>query len=240
MVNPDACVTDGPTLHVIDRVLMPGNETIASILEGDPDFSQFTEALRFARVFDFLDKEDVSRTVYAPTDEAFNRQIPPDLFVCLMYMRLPLNDLVLFHIAESAEYTSSLSLRQFTYTLQRQPIRLMTDAQGNIIFQTNPPSSIIDANISAINGVIHVIDNVLIPPNMDYGECAEFVPTTPPPTTPPTTTMTTPPATTMTTPSDTTAPTLAIVTPGTPSMVPGPGGQPPSENPSIINFDENP
>lgn len=164
---------------------MPGMETIASILERD--FTMFTEALRFVRVFDFLDKEDVSRTVFVPTDEAFSAQIPDDLFACLMYMRLPLSDLVLYHIAEGADYTSSLSLREFTYTLLRShAIRLTTSPEGNITFSTDPPSNIIVANIPASNGVIHVVDNVLIPPGMDFGMCQDFVPTTPP-TMPPTT-----------------------------------------------------
>ena len=258
VVNADACRTDGgETLQVIDRVLIPANETIASILSANSSFSLFVEALNFARVFDFLDKDDVSRTVFAPTDDAFNEQIPPDLFVCLMYNRLPLNDLVLFHIARGAEYTPSLSLRQFTYTLQLQPIHLLTDSEGTITFLTQPRSTIVTPNIPASNGVIHVVDNVLIPPNMDYGECINLVPTTPPPTTmmttpPPTTMMTTPPPTTappttmMTTTDELTTMAMTVTpAPGQPlvsptdlssvatSSVPGPG-------PEDIDYEANP
>ncbi len=199
-MNANACVTPSSTvtLHVIDRVLMPGNGTIASILENNNDFSLFTEALKFARVFDFLGKEDgVSRTVFVPTDEAFSEQIPPDLFTCLMYNRLPLHDIVLYHISEGADFTPSLALRQFAYTLQLQVVYLMdNNGSGNITFRTDPPTSIIRPDIPASNGVIHVIDGLLIPPGFNYGSCTEFVPTTPPPaTTPPTTMM--PPVTTL-------------------------------------------
>lgn len=183
-MNTDACVAEGVTLHVVDRVLVPGMETIATILERN--FTLFAEALMFTRVFDFLDKEDKSRTVFVPTDEAFAAQIPPNLLACLMYRRLPLSDLVLYHITDGAEYTSSLSLREFTYTLlQYHAIHLTTSPDGVITFSNNPPSNIIVADIPASNGVIHVVDSVLIPPNMDFGMCSDFVPTTAPPVTTP-------------------------------------------------------
>lgn len=233
-MNSDACLAERVTLHVIDRVLIPGMETIASILEQNSTFTMFTEALRFARVLDFLDREDVSRTLFVPTDEAFSAQIPEALFNCLLtYMRLPLSDLVLYHLATGAEYTPSLSLREFSYTLlQGQVLRLTTSPEGRITFSTNPPANIIMANIPAINGVIHVIDSVLIAPNMDFGMCSQFIPTTPPPTTaaPETTEVTTlsdvttdPDTTTdnaatgLDTPIATVPPTLSAELPPTPS-----------------------
>ena len=180
IVQPGVCVSSNVTLNVIDRVLMPGDMTIASILSDDPNFSNFVEALRFTRVFDFLDNDEgVSRTVLAPNNQAFDRLIPTELFSCLMYMRLPLHDLVLYHIAQSAEYTSSLALRQGLHTLHLSSLRLMGDS-SNITFLTVPPSSIVVPNITASNGVIHYISDVLIPPTLDFGMCSDRVPTTVP------------------------------------------------------------
>ena len=184
-MNPNACTDMLITLHVVDRVFIPVNETIASMLRNrfSADHSAFIEALEFARVLDFLDKGDKSRTLFLPTNEAFNEQIPPDLFICLQYSRVQLSDLVLFHMADSAEYTPSLTLRMFSYTrLPGQVLHLTTNANGVIVFQLNN-GTITEPNIPASNGVIHIIDRVLIPPNFDFGRCSEFVPTTPPPTT---------------------------------------------------------
>lgn len=238
-MNTDACVADGVTLHVVDRVLMPGMETIATILGRNQSLSMFTEALMFTKVFDFLDKEDVSRTIFVPTNEAFAAQIPDELLVCLMYRRLPLSDLVLYHIADGAEYTPSLSLREFTYTLLRyQVIRLTTSPEGVITFSNNPPSNIIAANIPASNGVIHVVDSVLIPPNMDFGMCSDLVPTTEPPTEPPTTPApaTMPPVTTTTTEPTTMppAPTEMTTLPEvTTDIVPGPAAPLATSTPAL-------
>jgi hypothetical protein len=208
ITNADACLAEGVTLQVIDRVLIPGTRTIANILS----FSLFSQVLSATGVLDFLDREDVSRTVFVPTDEAFSAQIPDDLLQCLLnYMRRPLSDLVLFHIAEGAEYTPSLSLRGFSHTLLRTHVlSLMTSPDGNITFTTDPPANIVTANIPASNGVIHIIDAVLIAPNMDFGMCSEFVPTTPPPTTPPATT----PAPETTPPEETTETTETMETTG--------------------------
>lgn len=91
MTEPDICVSEGVTLHVIDRVLNPSTQTIANILENQSNFTRFLRALSIAQVLDFLDKEDgVSRTLFVPTDDVFDAQIPDDLFNCLMYMRYPL------------------------------------------------------------------------------------------------------------------------------------------------------
>lgn len=230
IVNADACITEGVTLHVIDRVLIPpggmaGMQTIADFLQSSSNFTIFTEALRFANVLSFLGNEDVSRTVFVPNDETFSAQIPDDLLRCLMYMRLPLSDLVLYHITRGTEYTTSLSLREFRHTLLLgQATRLTTSSEGVITFNNNdPPSSIVVPNIAASNGVIHVIDNVLIPPNLDFGMCLEFVPTTPPTAPPPPTTepVTTVAATTMdlTTPTEVTTP--PDVTSGATALAPG-------------------
>ena len=193
--NGDSCKTDHGTLHIVNRVLMPGNDTIADVLLGDPQFSMFVEALQFAGTFKFLDVNDTSHTVFAPTDDAFNRDIPPELYSCLMsYSRLPLSNLALYHISKQTDHSQLLSLRQnaFSELLQHsspQAILVVTADNGTIFLgELGNQIAITMADIPASNGVIHAIDGVLMPPNFDYGDCQRFVPTTmPPPTTAPTT-----------------------------------------------------
>ena len=176
---------------------MPGTQTIAQILRNDPRFSNLTTILDAVGVLPFLNNSDVSRTLFAPTDDVFGRQFPPELINCLIvYMRRPLNDIALFHIAEGVEYNTSLALRQWQYTLLLRYLRVHAFANGSIFLGTNL-TEIVVPNIPAQNGVIHIIDGVLLPPNFSFGMCQQFVPT-PPPTTPPPTTPppTTPPPTT--------------------------------------------
>jgi len=171
------------TLHVIDRVLMPAEQTLAAILRSQPSLSRFTEALEFANVLQFLDMPDgAPRTIFAPRNDIFDERIPPDLFTCFMYKRLPLSNLVLFHIVGSTEYTSSLAVHSGLHTLQLSTFRLSQAEGENLIIETDPPASIVEPDIPASNGVLHVINDVLIPPNLDFGACSSFVPTSPPQT----------------------------------------------------------
>lgn len=181
VVVEDACKTENGSLQIINMVLMPSNITIAEILRVDPDFSMFVEALDSVNLLQFLENPSVSRTVFAVNNSAFNEVFPSDLRTCLsMYMRRPYNDIWLYHIAAEAHYNSSLALQNFFYTLLLQFIRV--DVADNGTIYLGPDNVPILSHIPARNGVIHVVDGVLIPPNFSYGMCEQFVPTTQPPT----------------------------------------------------------
>ncbi len=204
---------------------MPSTDTIHDILLDDPRFSMFVEALMAAGTFEFLN-DTGSHTVFAPTDDVFERDIPPDLLNCLIsFMRVPLTNLVLYHISRQTDYSQVLSLRQSAFSLFTdyhgpRSIVVFTAENGTIFLgELGDQIPITRADIPAINGVIHEIGGVLMPPNFDYGQCQRFVPT-PPPTTPPPTTPspTTPPPTTA--PPTTAAPTSMITTMAAPGPLP--------------------
>ena len=230
VVNQDACVTVNGTLHIIDRVMMPGNMTIAEIISNTDRYSRFRDALEAAGTLQFLMVMDISRTVFVPPNDVFDAAIPEALFTCLTaYMRVPLQDLVLHHIAGKTDYNTTLALQGFVYTLQLSPIIVSTDSAGVISLSRDMSVQVTMPNIPALNGVIHEINGVLMPVGFDFGKCQEFVPTTPPPTTPPPTLppMTTLPPFITTPPSGTTEDPMAtdspggVVDPGDPGSTPG-------------------
>lgn len=191
--NADACRTDNGTLHIINRVLMPSAELIVEQLQDDPRFSMFVDALEFAGTLRFLN-ETGSHTIFVPNNDAFQRAIPPDLFTCLTsFERVPLTNLVLYHISRQTDYTQVLGLRQSAFTLfndYKGPRTIVVvGAENGTVFlgELGEQIPIIRGDIPASNGVIHEIDGVLMPPDFNYGQCQRFVPT-PPPTTPPPTT----------------------------------------------------
>ena len=183
VVNPDVCMSSGVTLHVIDRLLMPGQSTLAEVLRSREEFSTFVRILEFANILKFLGDE--SRTVFAFTNDVFQQHISPDLFDCLMYNRLPLQNIALFHILNSAQYSSSLAIQPGVLTrLPNNPIYLSVPEEGTNItllasspISTNSRATIVEPDISASNGVVHVIDGVLFPPNLDLGMCARLLTT---------------------------------------------------------------
>ena len=255
-MNQDACVTVNGTLHIIDRVLMPGNMTIADILSNTDRYSRFRDALEAAGTLMFLMATDISRTVFVPPNDIFDAAIPEALFTCLTaYMRVPLQDLVLHHIAGKADYNTTLALQGFIHTLQLSPIIISTDSAGVVSLNRDRSVQITMPNIPALNGVIHEINGVLMPTGFNFGKCQEFAPTTPPPTTPPPTTppLTTPPPTTTPPPSvnattedpmATTEDPMATDSPAMedPGSAPGSIGKdlPTEEDTNFIDYEANP
>ena len=245
-MNQDACVTVNGTLHIVDRVLMLGNETIAQILSNTGRYSRFRDALEAAGTLEFLMAMDISRTVFVPPNDVFDAAIPEALFTCLTaYMRVPLQDLVLHHIAGKTDYNTTLALQGFVYTLQLSPIIVSTDSAGVISLNRDMSVQVTMPNIPALNGVIHEINGVLMPTGFNFGKCQEFAPTTPPPTLPPTTMppLTTPPPIVTTPPPGTTEDPMATDSPGGLGVPGDPGSTPgdiSKEMDLIIDYDANP
>merc|ERR1719162_2158875 len=108
-------------------------------------------------------------TVFAPNDAAF-AALPNGLVNCLLEEKnLPiLSDILLYHVASGKALSSSLSNNQRISTLLGGRAQLMVDTSRNGV--RIDESNVINADVLASNGVIHVIDQVLVPPRVDVDE----------------------------------------------------------------------
>jgi uncharacterized surface protein with fasciclin (FAS1) repeats len=97
-------------------------------------------------------------TVFAPTDAAFAR-LPKATVSSLEHHRAALRNVLLYHVLQGRVTASQLVKLPFVRTLEGQslPVRVKngTVTVGGV--------KVIKANVAASNGVIHVIDGVLIP-----------------------------------------------------------------------------
>lgn len=136
----------------------PGDQTIVEIAASNPDFSILVAAVQAAGLVDTLNGNR-HYTVFAPTNAAFE-ELLADLGISaeeLLANKPLLTDVLLYHVTRGDRNSQSvLPVRQikmlngdFTY-----PSRAGTINNANIIA----------ADINASNGVIHVIDTVLLPP----------------------------------------------------------------------------
>ena len=175
----DACNTVNATLHIIDRVLLPSEATIADYLQNNRiRFSMFTDALDTIGILPFLGNPNVSRTLFVVENDAFNEALPSALLACIgNYMRAPFNNLLQFHIGQGAYYSSALEISDFFYTNLGKFLRVKVDEETGQIVLGPCEVPIIEADIvSASNGVIHVIEKFLFPENFDFRMCSNFVP----------------------------------------------------------------
>ena len=150
-----------------DGIVVPPCSTIAEIAAGDPDnFSTLLFALDEATNaggFDFnsaVTNPDADLTVFAPTNAAFAALDPAVLNAALADPAGLLTDVLAYHVLGTAQTGADLVNAGTATTLLGQDITATTDSNGNVVIND---SLVIIPNLDACNGIVHVIDTVLIP-----------------------------------------------------------------------------
>ena len=149
-------LTAGPALAAT-----PDGQTAPSIIDraiDDGRFSTLVSALQEASLFDTLRGEGPF-TVFAPTDDAFNA-VPSETLNTLLADPAALRDVLLYHVVPGRLLAAEVANLASIETAMGQP--LTVSVEGNVI-KINE-AQIIMTDIEATNGVIHVIDAVLLPP----------------------------------------------------------------------------
>ncbi len=122
------------------------------------DFSTLVAAVTEAGLVDAL-KGEGPFTVFAPTDAAFAALLEEmDVTAEELLANEALEDILLYHVAAGKVLSSDLTDGQTIETLNGATVEISLDP-----VQVNE-ANVVTADIEATNGVIHVIDSVLMPP----------------------------------------------------------------------------
>jgi uncharacterized surface protein with fasciclin (FAS1) repeats len=152
---------DGGVVHVIDRVMMPETRTIDRILAEDRRLSTLAAAVEAADLTRQLGPaNDGPWTILAPTNQAF-AALPDGALEQLLTPegRSTLVAILAGHVVPGRLYRSDLVGAGSAQTLATAPVAyglkdgLVTIGGANIVV----------ADVPAANGVIHVIDRVILP-----------------------------------------------------------------------------
>jgi transforming growth factor-beta-induced protein len=142
-------------IHVIDTVLLPP-PNIVEIAAGNPDFSTLVTAVQAAGLVDALTAMG-PYTVFAPNDAAFAK-LPAGTVEALLQDTNRLRQILLYHLIRDRARSTDLSSGKII-TLQGSAANLSLTNGVKV-----NDSAVIAADIEASNGIIHVIDTVLLPP----------------------------------------------------------------------------
>ena len=160
--NAQVIITDIETsngvIHVIDAVVLPESRDIVDIAVEDGRFTTLVAALQAAGLVDAL-KADGPLTVFAPTDDAF-AALPEGTLEALLADIPTLSDILLYHVVEGKVMAADVVALDAAPTLQGQNLSI-TIMDGKVML--NGGSQVIITDLETANGVIHVIDAVLIP-----------------------------------------------------------------------------
>ncbi|WP_338792367.1 fasciclin domain-containing protein [Bernardetia sp. MNP-M8] len=180
VTQADISASNG-VVHVINKVLVPPTEetnTIADIVTADTNFSILLQALQAANLTSAVANADANLTVFAPTNAAFEAFIAAnaDINSTEDLLNSPnLSNILLYHVlgtkqmaadlSQSPFYVSTLSPATFEGRTD-ETVSLLVDGTDGVKLNGTQNISVTQADMDADNGVIHVIDNVLMPPNV--------------------------------------------------------------------------
>jgi uncharacterized surface protein with fasciclin (FAS1) repeats len=157
VIKTDIACSNG-VIHVIDQVLMPATQDVVSTAVAAKKFTVLAKALEAADLVSALNGKGPF-TVFAPTDEAF-AQLPKGTLESLLE---PGNKDKLVAILKAHVTTG----RVYADQLRAGPIATLGGERLTVEFGKSGPTiggaAVLTADIQASNGVIHVIDRVIVP-----------------------------------------------------------------------------
>jgi uncharacterized surface protein with fasciclin (FAS1) repeats len=163
----DIKTTNG-IIHVIDAVLLadlevPAVKNIVEVAVENGNFTTLAGALVATGLDEVLSNSEASYTVFAPTDAAFDK-LPEGTLDNLTTDQL--SDILLYHVLPGAVRSdAAISLAQSPENIAT------TEAKSSIALSFVTPTlnangaKISSTDIIASNGVIHVVDTVILPPS---------------------------------------------------------------------------
>ena len=163
----DIPATNG-IIHVIDAVLLPASEeeatptgSIVDIALADPQFSTLVTALEAADLVTTLADETAVFTVFAPTDDAF-AALGEETITGLLADIPALTDILTYHVIadQAVDAATAISLNGSDVEMLNGDT-ISISVQGDTLYIND--SAVIAEDVTATNGIIHVIDAVLTP-----------------------------------------------------------------------------
>jgi uncharacterized surface protein with fasciclin (FAS1) repeats len=137
-------------------------DTIVDIAVDNPDFSILVAAVTEAGLVETL-SGDGPFTVFAPTDDAFEAALDALGITAEDLLANPaLGDILTYHVLSGEVMSSDLEPTQTVATVQGEEVTITVDDDGARIND----AEIVQTDIEASNGVIHVIDAVILPPTV--------------------------------------------------------------------------
>lgn len=134
--------------------------TIVDIAVGSEDFETLTAAVVAAGLDGAL--SGGSWTVFAPTDDAFAKLGLDETNIASAFSKADLTDILLYHVLTAPVSSAEAKASQGDIVMGNGNIAGLKYFDGNIYL--NDDSKVVVADVLASNGVIHVVDTVILPP----------------------------------------------------------------------------
>ncbi len=162
VTTPDVEASNG-VIHVIDSVLIPQEampaapKTIVQTAVAAGSFKTLASLLKKAGLVGTLQGKGPF-TVFAPTDAAFAK-VPKATLAALAKNKAKLRSVLLYHVVKGNVPAAKVVMLRSAKTLNGKAVSIR--ANGGNVFVAG--ARVTTADVRASNGVIHVVNKVLIP-----------------------------------------------------------------------------
>ncbi|MCT6716971.1 fasciclin domain-containing protein [Acidovorax sp. K2F] len=149
-------------VHLVDKVLLPADKDIVATASALPDFSILVEAVVAAGLVSTLQGAGPF-TVFAPTNAAFAALLT-ELGVtkdALLANKTLLTQVLTYHVVPARVLKAEVPVNTAITTVQGQTFTI--NASLVITDQNMRTSNIVATDVFTSNGVIHVVDKVILP-----------------------------------------------------------------------------
>ena len=156
-------------IHVIDGLLTPAGSNLAELARAAGSFQTLLAAVEAAGLTPALTAAE-PLTVFAPTDEAFAR-LPAGTVDMLLEPRNrdQLTAVLTYHLLPQRQYSDDILAQGRLETLQGERVEAQL-AGGRLEVNGH---GLLESDLEAANGVVHVLDSVLLPPGLFLSVPAE-------------------------------------------------------------------
>ncbi|XP_047199363.1 periostin isoform X3 [Hippoglossus stenolepis] len=157
IIHGNQVATNG-VVHVIDRVISAVGSTIKDVLDVDEDLSSFNAAALASGMMDKLDQPG-QFTLFAPTNAAFDK-LNAGYLERIMGNKDVIAALVNYHLLKTVQCSEAITAGSVYETVEGSSIEIGCDGDSLTV---NGIKMVLKKDIVTTNGVIHLIDQVLIP-----------------------------------------------------------------------------
>ena len=151
---------DNGVIHVIDQVILPASDNIPATAIKAGNFKTLVAAVKAAGLVDAL-SGDGPLTVFAPTDDAFAK-LPAGTVESLLKAenKAKLASILKYHLVAGRVYSTDALAAGKATTLQGDTVKIAVNGSTAMV----NGAKLVATDLDASNGVIHVIDSVILPP----------------------------------------------------------------------------
>lgn len=172
LTQPDLVAANG-FIHVIDRVLTPSGGTVLATIQANPNLTLLSAAIRRVgqsnpALLTALSSSSSAGlvTVFAPNDAAFRTDGRFTTVSAIETANVQtLTNVLLYHVAQGVVFSNQLQTGTINTLLTNNRLNIVASTSQVTVrgARNTTPAVVRMADLPATNGVVHIIDQVLLP-----------------------------------------------------------------------------